>query len=308
MKNRQNKNALLKRFLKDVDRLCELPAVKKYPKLLVAEFPFDNQLLNLSKLYRQSRKFYLTLGGRFTPKVCSTMRALSTQDLFKNEIEYTPGFSEMLWFRSHAEVLPDPLQELEAHKRFNDISLYHEQNHRVVWQLLPPAPNEQQAIRRYLNFAESLVVTLDLALGDEIGTQLSPSFERLNILYRPGVKNKWNEKSSKEYRKYLLSVLCATYFVLERVDSRDILKAVNYLFPVQSPMNFSAVKRSLELNEQFTEVTNPNWQQIYWQSAVEKLQKIHRKSKEPIFYLPEDPLDLQDEFFYAERIFDYFGL
>ena len=290
-----------------MNALCALSDAPRFPRLVLEEYPFDNRLLNFSKLYRKSRQFYYSLGGKFAPKVCSTMRALSAQDLFKDEIDFSPAFSEMLWFRSHAQVLPDAEAELAVLKHFSDISLFHEQNHRVIWRLLPPAPAEQFELRRYLNFAESLVVTLDLALGDELGKDLSLRFERLNILYRPGVSNPWLG-TRKNYRRYLLAVLCATYCILEGVDSRDILKAVNYLFPDQKPMNKSAVKRSLELNEHFTKVTNPNWQALYWESAAVKLQKLHRNSKEAVFYLPEDPLELNEEFFYARRVFDHYGL
>lgn len=295
------------KFLKNFDSLCKLSDAARFPKLALKEYPFDNRLLNISPLYRKSRRFYYRLGGKFSMRVCSTMRALSAQDLFKDEIDYTPAFSEMLWFSSHAGVLPDAEIELAAIRQFSDISLFHEQNHRVIWRLLPPAPQEQLDLRRYLNFAESLVVTLDLALGDELGKELSLRFENLNVLYRPGVNNPWRT-SRKEYRRYLLAVLTATYFILEGVDQRDILKAVNFIFQEQKPINKAAVSRSLELNEHFTKVTNPNWQALYWRAAAVKLQKLHRNSLEPELYLPEDPLDLQEEYCYARRVFDHYGL
>lgn len=295
-------------FVKDVNKLKTLPVSGQHAKLVLNEYPFDLQLLTISRLYRKSRQFYNSLGGTFSPKVCSTMRALSAQDLFKDEIEFTPAFSELLWFAAHASVLPDAEIELQALKHFNDISLFHEQNHRVLWRFLPPAPVEQRDLGRYLNFAESLVVTLDLALGDEIGKELSLTFERLNLLYRPGVRNPWLAKSKKEYRRYMLGLLAATYFTLEGVDGRDCLKAVNYVLPGQKSINRAAVQRGLELNEHFTKVTNPNWQQLYWKSAALKLQKLHLKSEEEALYLPEDPLDLNEEFFYARRIFDSYGL
>ncbi len=297
----------VEKFLKNFSALCNLSDAVRFPKLALKEYPFDNRLLNISPLYRKSRRFYFSIGGKFSPKVCSTMRALSAQDLFKDEIDYSPIFSEMLWFSSHARVLPDAEIELAAIKQFSDISLFHEQNHRVIWRLLPPAPQEQIDLRRYLNFAESLVVTLDLALGDELGKELSLRFEHLNVLYRPGVSNPWRA-SRKEYRRYLLAVLTATYFILEGVDPRDILKAVNFIFQDQKPINKAAVSRSLQLNEHFTKVTNPNWQALYWRTAAVKLQKLHRNSPEPEFYLPEDPLDLQEEYFYARRVFDHYGL
>lgn len=299
----------LKKFLKDVEVLNGLPAARKYSKLILEEYPFDNQLLNLSRLYRLSRKFYFSLGGFFSRKICSTMRSLSAQDLFKDEIDFTPALSELLWFKEHVDEVTDPETEIEALMRFNDISLFHEQNHRVVWRLLPPAPSEEQDLRRYLNFAESLVVTLDIALGDEVGKKLSPVFERMNLLYRPSGDDKcFTELKKEDYRKYLLSVVCATYFTLELINSEDILKAVDYILPNQKKINKYAVNRGLQLNEHFTRITNPQWQRLYLKSAARKLKKMHVDSIEDTFYLSEDPLDIEVELFYARRVLDYYGL
>lgn len=295
-------------FLKDVNFLYEIPVSKKYQKLLLEEYPFDNQLLSSSRLYRESRKLYLSLGGVFSPRVCSTMRSLSAQDLFKDEIQFTPAASELLWFKDHSHEVADPDLEIEALMRFNEISLYHEQNHRVVWRLLPPPPKEERDFSRYLNFAESLVVTMDLALGDELGGKTSPAFERMKVIYRSGGHDAWSKKSKKEYRQYLLALLCATYYTLEMINSEDVLKAVDYVLPGQKKMNKDAVHRGLELSELFTRITNPQWQERYWKAALGKLQKMHKGSDEAPLYLPEDPLDLEGEFFFAHRLFDYFGL
>lgn len=298
----------VKGFLKDVKTLADLPTSKKFGKLLLPEYPFDGQLLAASRLYRESRKLYLSVGGVFAPKVCSTMRSLSAQDLFKDEIQYTPSASELMWFKDYSHEISDPEDEIFSLSRFNEISLYHEQNHRVVWRLLPPAPTEERDLGRYLNFAESLVVALDLALGDELGGKLSPIFERLKVIYRPGGKDKWFKSSRQEYRQYLLAVLCSTYYVLELVNTEDVLKAVDYVLPGQKKMNREAVKRGLELSELFSRVTNPLWQERYWKDARTKLKKMHAGAVEEPLYLPEDPLDLEEEFVLAHRLFDYFGL
>jgi hypothetical protein len=239
------------------------------------------------------------------------MRALSAQDLFKDEIDFTPSFSEMVWFKDHVHEVADPEHEIEALSRFNEISLFHEQNHRVIWRLLPPAPHEERDVCRYLNFAESLVVTLDLALGDQLGKKHSPVFESMKVIYRSGGEDKWFKESKAIYRKYLLSLVCATYYTLEMINYDDILKAVDYVFPGQKKMNKDAVKRSLEISELFTRVTNPLWQERYWDKAQGKLAKLHAKmkSQEEALYLPEDPLDLEGEdFIFAHRVFDYYGL
>ena len=298
----------VKYFLKDVETLNALPTVKKYAQMALEEYPFDLQLLSASRLYRESRKLYLSLGGSYSPRVCSTMRALSAQDLFKDEIDFTPSASELLWFKDNSHEVTDPEQEIEALVRFNEISLFHEQNHRVLWRLLPPAPTEERDFCRYLNFAESLVVVLDLALGDEIGKKLSPVFDRMKVIYRPGGAHSYLEKSKTEYRQYLLALLCTTYYALELINNEDVLKAVDYVLPGQKKMNKEAVRRGLELSEFFTRITNPQWQERYWKIAQGKLKKIHSESQEDPLYMPEDPLDLEAEFFYANRVFDYYGI
>jgi hypothetical protein len=301
-------NSELQDYLDDIESLSALPVSGKFKKLVLPEYPFDAQLLSASKLYRESRKLYLSLGGVFTPTICSTMRSLSAQDLFKDEISFTPAFSEILWFKDHHHEVSDPVNEIKALSRFSEISIYHEQNHRVLWRLLPPAPKEERDFCRYLNFAESLVVMLDLALGDELGARSSPLFERLKVIYRPGGEDTWFAKTKAEYRNYLLAILSTTYFALEILHNDDIPAAVDYLFPGQRKMTKNAVRRGLELSELFSRVTNPEWQGRYWKSAQIKLRKLHTNSEEDTLYLPEDPLDLEAEFYYAHRVFDYYGL
>ncbi|MFV8249428.1 hypothetical protein [Bdellovibrio bacteriovorus] len=296
-------------FVKDLQVLAQQPLSKKHSKLLLEDYPFDGALLNSSSVYRKSRDLYLSLGGTFTARVCSTMRSLSAQDLFKDNIEFTPTAAELGWFRDFYHEVADPLNEIHSLMRFNEISLFHEQNHRVIWRLLPPAPTEQRDISRYLNFAESLVVTLDLALGDQLGKKLSPVYERMKVIYRSGGEHTWMQKSKAEYRQYLLAMFVSTYYLLEMINPEDILKAVDYVLPGQKKMNKEAVHRGLELSELFTRVTNPLWQDRYWQTAAAKLAKMHVDSEEEDLYLPEDPLDLEDsEFFFVHRVFDYYGL
>ncbi|MGZ6456078.1 MAG: hypothetical protein ACXWRP_12000 [Bdellovibrio sp.] len=302
------KNKNLQKFLKDSQLLFSIPINKRYLHLLLDEHPFDAQLLSISRLYRESRKQYLALDGSYVPRVCSTMRALSSHDLFKYEIEFTPLLSELRWFTQHHQEIADPNSIMNAISCFGEISLFHEQNHRILWRLLPPAPDEQSDVCRYLNFAESLVVTLDLALGDEVGPRLSSVFERFKSLYRPSGNPKWASQSKKEYRQYLQILLYVTYLVLELIEPKDIPKAVNYMFPANKAMNKAAVKRGMELSEAFTLNTNRMWQMRRWKTAQLKLESFHKNSIEDTLYLPEDPLDFEEEFIIANRIFDYFGL
>jgi len=304
----KNDGALVRNFVSDVKCLLQQPVFATLQKFFLKEYPFDPQLISLSNLYRTSRAEYYKLGGTYTPSVVSTMRSLSTHDLFKNEIEYTPAFSEILWLHENVQNMPDSVQQLNSIKHFHDISIFHEQNHRIIWKLLPPAPTDKSNLRRYLNFAESLVVCLDLALADEVDAKLSKVCERLSLFYRPAGSANLKKLSKKEYRQYLLSAFYATYCCLEQIHHEDILKAVNYVLPENKKINRQAVTRGLELNQDFTEVTNPQWQEIYWQSAAIKLSAIHQGSKAPVLFLPEDPLDLENELKIVEQVFDFFGI
>jgi hypothetical protein len=295
-------------FLKDIRSLSALPCAGRYTKLRLYEYPFDHQLLSLSELYRESRKQYLALGGRYSPRVSSTMRSLSAQDLFADDIDYTPASTELTWFAERSEDVYDPENEVIALERFNTISVFHEQNHRILWRLLPPAPKEERDLIRYLNFAESLVVMLDLALADEIGPTLSPIFERMKITYRTGRTPKKLRESRSDYRHSLLAMCAATYFILELMNPEDILKAVDYVLPGRLKLNRDAVSRALDISELFIRITNPQWQEREWKSARNKLTKMHKSTSEAPLYLPEDPLDFDEEFVIARSVLDHFGL
>lgn len=301
-------SAQVRKFLRDLNKLRSLPIQRRYSKFALEEYPFDLQLMSASRLYRHSRQRYLEIGGDFFPRVCSTMRSLSAQDLFQDGIDFTPAMAELNWFGDHSHEVADPEQEIAGLMRFNEISLFHEQNHRILWRLLPPAPKEQRDFCRYLNFAESLAVTLDLALGDELGKETSTVFERMKVIYRPGGEDTWFKKSKSEYRAYLTALLCATYYLLEGVHPDDILKAVDYVLPGPLKMKKDAVRRGLELSESFTRITNPEWQKRFWKQARSKLKKINGVSAEEPLYLAEDPLDLEGEFEVAHRVFDFYGI
>ncbi len=301
-------NNSVEAFLSDARLLLNLPTPKKFQQLVLPEFPFDLQLLNLSPVYRHSRELYLELGGQYFPRMCSAMRGLSAQDLFADQIDYAPSLSELTWFVKKGFIYGDAPEEIISLIRFSEISLFHEQNHRVIWRLLPPIPKTEDDVCRYLNFAESLVVTLDMAMSDQLGREVSAAFERMKINYHPGCVDKYSKKPNKDYRNYLLAILTTTYFAMETMHSDDVLNAVNYVLPGQKSINLAAVKRASQLSELFTCVTNPEWQKLNWKSGQKKLSKIVGPSKEPALFLPKDPLDLDLEFSVAHRIFDHFGI
>jgi hypothetical protein len=88
-------DAGLSDFVQDLQILFDLPIAKKHTKVVLADCPFDAQLLSFSAIYRKSRKFYLELGGGFSARACSMMRSLSAQDLFADHIEYSPLLSDL---------------------------------------------------------------------------------------------------------------------------------------------------------------------------------------------------------------------
>ena len=298
----------IKSFLKSAKALAALPTSKKFQHLVVDEYIFDAQLLKVSRLYRLSREHYIAMGGQFKPRVSSMMRSLSAQDLFKDEIDYTPSFTELSWFLGHPNEVADQSAEVRALQIFNENSLYHEQNHRVIWKLLPPAPKDAGGLRRYLNFAESLVVTLDLALGDQVGLKFASDFERMNLIYRPASKHRWHLQSKTIYQKYLLALFGTTYLALELIHSADIKKAIDYILPGQKSINQQAVQRGLELNELFTLNTNPQWQRLNSRQAQKKLEKLHKNSEKMPLSIAPHPLDLNFELTWVRSILNHYGL
>ena len=147
---------------------------------------------------------------------------------------------------------------------------------------------------------------LDLALADQVGEKLSPAFERMKVIYRSGrVSKKWSASKSK-YREYLVACQCATYLILELVNPDDVLPAINFVLPGQKAMNRDAVARAFDISELFTRITNPQWQERYWQAARTKLAKMHRGIQDPALVLPKDPLALDEEFEIVRYVLDQF--
>lgn len=295
-------------FLKDVRTLSKVDKNPRYSRMSLYEYPFDLQLLSLSSVYRESRTQYLDLNGRYSPRIASTMRSLSAQDLFADEIDYTPAATELTWFAENIRDVYDPIEEIVALERFNVISVFHEQNHRILWRLLPKAPKDQFGFSRYLNFAESLVVMLDLALADQIGPKLSPAFERMKVIYRAGRAPKKIRTSKTSYRNYLIAAQFATYLILEMVNTDDVLTAVDYVLPGQKALNRAAVTRAFDISELFTRVTNPQWQERYWKSARSSLQKLHKGAEGVVLEIPKDPIDFDEEFAISRYVLEQFGL
>lgn len=285
------------RLLADVEK--HLP---KGP-LALSEQPFDRSLLNASALFYRSRKLYREHGGEFLATLVSSARTLSSPILLDPLIEYSPIASELIWTAQDPIQSKDPSRLLSL--RLFCTSLFHEQNHRLLWKFLPLAPRDKSGLRRYLNFVESLVITLDMALGDQLGPSLASLFYLVGVTYDPGTTVKQELPKQRGYRNYLQAALHATYLNLEQYEPKDIHKIIIHLFPFSRSFAERAALRSSHLDLAFIERTNPSWQIKHRKSILEK---CCGHAGQPTLQIPADPLDNREQYLVAEKWFDFFGL
>jgi hypothetical protein len=238
---------------------------------------------------------------------------LSSTILLEQMIEYSPIERELVW------SFTDPIER----RNFRHLltlrsylgSLFHEQNHRILWRYLPPLARsvgkEGELTRRYLNFAEGLVIALDIALGDTLGERLAKQFYLVGINYDPGSETRSVLKGRRLYRNYLQAALYATYLKLEHYEPRDISRIVEAKFPSLGPYANRVAQRTDRLSLSFVMNTNPRWQKQYRAQATEILSakpaSRERYLAEPLA-LPEDPADDRLIYLIGERVFEQFGL
>jgi hypothetical protein len=267
------------------------------------EQPFDSLLLKLSSLYRRSRQLYLKLGGQFQATLVTSPRTLSSSALLEPKIQYSPIETELIWTATHSKRKEDLLT-----LRTYCSSLFHEQNHRILWKLLPPPPEKPSGVRRYLNAAESLIVALDMSLGDELGPRLAPHFFQVGAIYDPGTALRINHttKNQRDYRNYLQAALYATYLNLEFYTRSQASRAIDVLYSnVSSELRKRAIARAYRLDAAFVEKTNPIWQKMHQRRVSQKLQSGR---KEDPLSLSENPMDNRLIYLWAERWFDLMDL
>ncbi|MEO7163399.1 MAG: hypothetical protein ABI041_10810, partial [Bdellovibrionia bacterium] len=268
------------------------------PTQLVGQ-PFDFQLLTLSSLYRKSRRLYRSLGGRYSPSLLSSGRTLSSASLLTDFIEYSPIEQELIWNATDVLERKAPAQLLKL--RTYCTSVFHEQNHRILWGLLPPPPKKASQLRMYLNFAESLVVAADMALGDELGYYHSRLFHLIGVIYHPGTNARQDLGNTRNYRNYLHAAIYATYLNLELFEPHEIEQAVRHLYPNIVPYADYVLDRCLRLDRKFVEKTNPFWQHKHGK-------KIKAKNADLPLQLPDDPLDNRLLYLWAEKWMDKLGI
>lgn len=267
------------------------------------EQPFDSHLLALSPLYRKSREIYLRGGGKFRAALVSSPRTLSSPILLEQMIEYSPIERELIWAATDPRESRNPARMLGL--RTYSSSLFHEQSHRILWRMLPPPPvGSGPGLRRYLNFVESLVITLDMALGDELGPGLAATFYLSGVTYDPGTDVR-EGLSRREYRNYLQAALHATYLTLEMYDPKRIPSAIVALFPMLGhELAERAAVRSTNLDRGFVTRTNPVWQKEHSPAVKRALSRLRG---EPLV-LDGDPMDNRQQYLLGEKWLAMFGL
>ena len=283
--------------------LDELSRTLPVDPLRLNEQPFDLQLLAQSSLYRKSRILYCRKGleGTHRPSFLSPKRSLGSPILLEPEIQYSPVESEMIWAASDPVESKNLDQLLELRKSVTCV--YHEQNHRILWNFLPPSPKSGANLRRYLNFSEALVITLDMALADELGPRLAILFYLSGATYDPGTDLK-SVLTQRHYRNYLQALNYATYLNLEFFSGEDIREILFLLFPQMEPLLDRIVQRSTNLDRQFVEATNPIWQKRHGKSAG----KLLGDSAVKPLQLSRDPLENWKPYLITEHILDHFKI
>jgi hypothetical protein len=280
---------------------------KKFPKQTLIEQPFDSLLLQLSPLFRLSRKTYLAQGGTFSPTLLSSARSLSSASLLDQRIQYSPIERELIW------AATDPIESKNLklprvyETRAYSTSVFHEQSHRILWHLLPPPPplkKKSGDVFRYLNFVESLVISLDMALGDELGVDLSRILYLSGVIYDPGTHLRRERIARRNYRNYLHACLYATYLTLQLYEPDEIQQIVTQLYPFNSLLTKRAIERASRLDQAFVRITNLDWQEKNEATVVKRLT---RKNSAPL-ELPRDPLDNRLAYIWAEKWFEKMGI
>jgi hypothetical protein len=263
------------------------------------EQPFDSLLLARSPLYRRSRREFVAAGGTFAPALLSSPRTLGSIALLSRRLEYSPVASELRFAALDSREARDPERLLEL--RTYVTSLFHEQNHRLLWDWLPPPPASGAALRRYLNFVEAVVVALDMALADGLGALARPLY-LCGSIYDPGTEVRGELGRKRDYRNYLQAAMHATFLNLELYEPAWIARAAGVLFPALGSWAPRAAARATRLDRAFVERTNPIWQRRH---SREVARRFHRAGA---LGLGADPLDNRQQYLLFEGVLDRMGL
>ena len=275
----------------------------------LAEQPYDSELLKRSALYLQSRKNFLAGHGTFRSALLSSARTLGSASLVENRVSYSPVGSELNW------SVTDRLQKKDS-KHFDQIrsfvtNIYHEQNHRTLWNHFRKkgiyCPQTRAEAYRFLNLVESLVVILDMALGDELSKSAAYSLKQMNVIYDSGVDFMRKIKSAREYRNSLQVSQHATFLLLEGLHPEDIPLHVGRVFSgFNAKLVAASVRRALSLDVLFVELTNPIWQKKHVPIVMKSF--APPRGQRGLILPSRKPLENRQAYLITEKWLERFGL
>jgi hypothetical protein len=290
---------------------------KRMEKLALDGQAFDAFYLGQSPLFRRSRELFLAQDGRFEARLSSSPRSLSSAILLENRIQYSPTEDELIWMATDvAERKNDEgLMRIIGYST----SVFHEQSHRILWNILPPPKDRSPVgLRRYLNFVEAIVIGIDMALGDELGPERVSLGYLSGTIYDPGTGALFASK--RERRNYLHVAIRTTYLALEPYDSSGVHRSLSSWLPLWLPelpheASLHAIERALRLDDAFIEVTNHAWQKRHRKAFAEFIASKKARRKKGSSALPlasvelsEDPETWIDPYLAVEHVFDRFGI
>jgi hypothetical protein len=280
-----------------------LPRLRTHPLSLPGQ-AFDSYFLRESPLFRRSRELYRKQKGEYEPRLVTSPRSLSSTILLENRIQYSPTEDELVWHATDPgeSANDEGLLRLVGYST----SLFHEQSHRILWKILPrPKDGSPDGIRRYLNFVESIVIGLDMALGDELGPKRAAFGYLSGTLYDPGSYAHFSTK--RQRRNYLQVAIRATYLALEGFNAKRIRKALPLWMPECPPEAADhAAARALRLDESFIYVTNPAWQEKNLARVAKFLSQ--KSGKTARMSIADDEENWVEPYLAVERVFAHFGL
>jgi hypothetical protein len=143
-----------------------------------------------------------------------------------------------------------------------------------------------------------------MALGDELGSSVAPFFHLCGVIYDPGTEIKKDCLTKRSYRNFLHAATYATFLNLELYSPEDIKKIVHSLYSNLTPFADRAVERSLKLDRQFVERTNPIWQNRHSHVVFEKL----KNKDQPSFQIARSPLDNLNPYLWTEKWLNFLGI
>ena len=286
-----------------VDLLFRKHRVPEHRLELRGQF-IDRHLLWISPLYRRSRQLFLQTSGNFVPSYLSLVRALTSPTLIDPNIHYTPYQDELVWVTSRGSFLKafDPLFLKTMKETITPI--YHEQNHRILWNILPPPGPDYRTFKRYLHFAESIAVALDAACSNELGRPLGQIFNLCGVLANFGDPTAFQTMNRPTYRRYLKAHAYSNYLYMELYQPRQVIEFICRHFRDDlGPLALHAAEDAIGgLNIDFVRVTCPSWENQHLRYAHKQLRK-RAEAEASTLTMPADFRDLIVFERMAERLF-----